>query len=285
MTFWISTTLIAVPVVVAASSVYYYYYYYESVDNKYKWSKKGERKLQKRLQRQKAQDVRIREKRIANAKQRDALLNEMSSSDKENYISQRQQEKADMLERLDLAMKSGVKVAIDLSFLDRKNSTERERNSVIKQLCCAYGYMKQTGAFLSLHMTSFSTSIQELCNGMNLPAWKVHLHPEPLHEIFDRDSIVYLSPDSENVLQHVDPNAVYVIGGIADRSVRKGESKSRADDLKIKTARLPIAEHVSCRKIVLNIDSVIQILADYVAEQDWQKALEKHIPKRHKKCM
>lgn len=46
-------------------------------------------------------------------------------------------------------------------------------------------------------------------------------HEEPLEELYDADEIVYLSPDSDNVLETLDPACVYVVGGIVDRSVRK----------------------------------------------------------------
>ena len=34
-------------------------------------------------------------------------------------------------------------------------------------------------------------------------------------------NLVYLSPDAEEVLEHVDDNFIYVIGGIIDRTVVK----------------------------------------------------------------
>jgi Trm5-related predicted tRNA methylase len=35
-------------------------------------------------------------------------------------------------------------------------------------------------------------------------------------EVFDKSKIVYLSPDATDVLQTVDEDAVYIIGGIVD---------------------------------------------------------------------
>jgi hypothetical protein len=34
-------------------------------------------------------------------------------------------------------------------------------------------------------------------------AWAVHRHEAPVFDVFDRDALVYLSPDSPNVLTHV----------------------------------------------------------------------------------
>ena len=39
--------------------------------------------------------------------------------------------------------------------------------------------------------------------------------------MFKTDEIVYLSPDSDNTLQSVDPDKVYIIGGLVDEHVQK----------------------------------------------------------------
>jgi tRNA (guanine9-N1)-methyltransferase len=41
-------------------------------------------------------------------------------------------------------------------------------------------------------------------------------------------------------VQEVDLTKVYVIGGIVDRSVKKGTSLKKAESLGLKTARLPL---------------------------------------------
>ena len=52
---------------------------------------------------------------------------------------------------------------------------------------------------------------------LGFDSWKVFKHADSnLKELFDPESIVYLSPESPNVLEAIDPEAVYVIGGISD---------------------------------------------------------------------
>ena len=67
-------------------------------------------------------------------------------------------------------------------------------------------------------------------------------------DLFKQENIVYLSPDAEEVIETVDPEKTYVIGGIVDRVTEKGIPRyasleaSQAD--KVKALRLPLDEFV-----------------------------------------
>lgn len=79
----------------------------------------------------------------------------------------------------------------------------------------------------------------------------------------EKENIVYLSPESDNELLEVDVTGktIYVVGGLIDRSVKKFASFDRANELGVKTARLPInpfMEEASRR--CLNIDTVTIIM-------------------------
>ncbi|KAJ1474234.1 hypothetical protein T484DRAFT_1833131, partial [Baffinella frigidus] len=52
--------------------------------------------------------------------------------------------------------------------------------------------------------------------------------------------LVYLSPDAEEVLEVLRPGTLYVIGGIVDKTVRRGVSRGVARDLDLPCFRLPI---------------------------------------------
>ncbi|KAI1239615.1 hypothetical protein IHE44_0011034, partial [Lamprotornis superbus] len=45
--------------------------------------------------------------------------------------------------------------------------------------------------------------------------------PESYLDLFPLETIVYLTPDSENVLEDIDPDKVYVLGGLVDESIHK----------------------------------------------------------------
>lgn len=59
-----------------------------------------------------------------------------------------------------------------------------------------------------------------------------------------KDNLVYLTADSETVLDDLDPENIYIIGGLVDRNRFKGITMTKAQEQGIKTAKLPIGEYM-----------------------------------------
>ncbi|KAF9873452.1 hypothetical protein CkaCkLH20_08911 [Colletotrichum karsti] len=102
--------------------------------------------------------------------------------------------------------------------------------------------------------------------------------PEPVDEL---KNIVYLSADSPNTIERLEPGMNYVIGGLVDRNREKGLCHKRARDLGIKTAKLPIGEYmnISSRR-VLATNHVVEIMLKWLETGDWAEAFLSVIPKR-----
>mmetsp|Transcript_2384 Transcript_2384/g.3816 ORF Transcript_2384/g.3816 Transcript_2384/m.3816 type:complete len:112 (-) Transcript_2384:55-390(-) len=98
----------------------------------------------------------------------------------------------------------------------------REERSLVKQLCYAYNYVKRATRPPQLHLCSLRGALGEMVLNAGARNWLVRRHDKSVFEVFDSKDIVYLTPDSPNVLQTLDKHKVYVIGGIVDRSVKKG---------------------------------------------------------------
>lgn len=47
---------------------------------------------------------------------------------------------------------------------------------------------------------------------------QIFLDSRPFFEVFNQAEIVYLSPESDDILHDIDENSVYIIGAIADHN-------------------------------------------------------------------
>lgn len=141
-----------------------------------------------------------------------------------------------------------VRVAIDFDYDELMLDKDIAKCS--KQLLWVYTVNRKSTMPIRLHITSvrddsrIKNAIKRHDGYQN---WDVKLHAEPYHELFNHKDIVYLTSDSDNVLNEVDQNAVYIIGGLVDHNHHKGLSLQRAEEKGFKTARLPISEHIDMK--------------------------------------
>lgn len=104
-------------------------------------------------------------------------------------------------------------------------------------------------------------------------------------ELFSNDEMVYLSPDSPNILTELDNSKVYILGGLVDENIKKGATYQKASLEGVATAQLPIGlfmskAHPNPHGTVLCINQVLGVLLDRYAGGSWAGSLARHIPKR-----
>ncbi|XP_068785045.1 tRNA methyltransferase 10 homolog B isoform X2 [Struthio camelus] len=154
--------------------------------------------------------------------------------------------KAIMKERLLEAKESGPRLCVDLSMADRM--TKKETSRLAAQIRRLYGANKRAEKPFWLYLTEFvvGSSIYEECFRMNdgFCNYLMDTTEESYLDLFPLDMIVYLTPDSENVLEDIDPKKVYILGGLVDESIHKKLTLQRARDQSLQTARLPIREYM-----------------------------------------
>lgn len=187
--------------------------------------------------------------------------------------------------RLTRALEIGLKVCIDFQF--EGDMMEKELNHFANQAKRVYGSNKSAENPFNLYFINLSKSSKtyQICCQKNdgFENYLLHSVEEGIEELFDLDTVVYLSPDSETTLETFDPETVYVIGGLVDDSVKKNTSIQYSESVGIKTARLPITDYMKRAEIgsfkqILTINQVFDILLDFHASGDWSSALEKNIP-------
>jgi tRNA (guanine9-N1)-methyltransferase len=106
-------------------------------------------------------------------------------------------------------------VAIDLCFSEEMR--EKEVVSVANQVQQCYGRNRKSDRPVELHLVGHGqpaiAKVFQRHDGFE--NWKMFRHYEDdLTELFAAENIVYLSPESPNLVEDIDPSKVYVIGGI-----------------------------------------------------------------------
>ena len=187
-------------------------------------------------------------------------------------------------------MTEGYRFCIDLSL--EHLMSEKEINRLVQQLCRLYGSNRKAEKPSHLYFTGLDKSgeLYRECVKKNegFADYLVTMHEESHFDVFQPEEIVYLSPDSDNVLTCISKNKVYVIGGLVDDNIHKGVTEAQANELCISTARLPIQEYMdktTTRKSatwsqVLTVNQVFEIVLAFTHCQDWTRALHAGVPKR-----
>ncbi|KAM0793739.1 hypothetical protein ACM66B_001161 [Microbotryomycetes sp. NB124-2] len=97
-----------------------------------------------------------------------------------------------------------------------------------------------------------------------------------------KNSVVYLTGDSPNVLSSLEPGKTYVLGGIVDRNRYKKLCLDKAETQGVQHAQLPIGQYLPdlpTRK-VLTVNQVYEIMVKWAETEDWAEALKSVMPER-----
>ena len=180
---------------------------------------------------------------------------------------------------------SEYKIIFDLEFVEIMK--EREMKSLVLQLSYSYGLNRHLKFPFNFNLFSFKNSIKFEAEKMGGKFWQMNFHEENFYEneeIISNNqwkNLIYLSPDSPNILKEVNKENVFIIGGFVDKPVSKNRTLSKANSLGIITAKLPIEDYVDdIRSCVLNVNTVVEILGNFIESGDWNHSIKKALPKR-----
>jgi tRNA (guanine9-N1)-methyltransferase len=182
-------------------------------------------------------------------------------------------------------------IIFDLSFMGSMKYAEI--NSTLNQIRLSIGYLrKRPVKCFKLACCNVSPEIYEILTRKGSNSWKLGLYESEINELgfLGNREIIMLSPDADEILEEVDiEHCAYIIGGLVDKTVKKKETYSKAQNFGWKCKRLPIKETIWQKidpyrmKQVLNINTVIEILQLKAEGQSWEQSLLTSIPKRWQK--
>ncbi|XP_012332213.1 tRNA methyltransferase 10 homolog C [Aotus nancymaae] len=100
-------------------------------------------------------------------------------------------------------------------------------------------------------------------------------------DLFSKDSIIYLTADSPNVMTTFRHDKVYIIGSFVDKNIQSGTSLAKAKRLKLATECLPLDKYLQWGVGTKNLtlDQMMRILLCLKNTGNWEEAL-KFVPKR-----
>lgn len=144
---------------------------------------------------------------------------------------------------------SDVKFAIDLDY--EGLMADRDVAKCIKQCLRIYTINRRSTKPSILHFTGIQTNgkiHKTLQKNDGWENWNVQYDFDKNHcDVFPKDKMIYLTCESDNVLETLEPGFVYVIGGLVDHNHHKGLCHDRAIKSELKTARLPLSENVEMK--------------------------------------
>ncbi|KAF0712399.1 hypothetical protein AaE_012035, partial [Aphanomyces astaci] len=205
----------------------------------------------------------------------------MYVDERKAFVKNEAQTEQERAQRLAVASETGQRVAIDCGY--DGIMSDKEVSSLSKQIKFCYGTIRRMDDPFALTVTDCTdgSRIASALQRFSADKWSIQLQPASVSSLFPATDLVFLTPDSPNLLSTLDRSKVYVIGGIVDRSRVKGRSLQAATALGVETARLPIQEFVPDRHTdhILNVNTVVEILASIQAGNDWPTTLAECLPK------
>ncbi|KAM9335401.1 tRNA methyltransferase 10 homolog B isoform 1-T2 [Symphorus nematophorus] len=220
-------------------------------------------------------------------KQRKKLNRELESENRDDPQFTKRVMKAITKERLAEAQSTGLKLCVDLSMTD--SMSDKEISRLAGQLRRLYGSNKKATQPFHLFLMDLreDSRLYKECIRMNdgFLNYTMDITEESCLDRFSPETIVYLTPDAEQALETLEADKVYVLGGLVDESIQKKLSFSKARELSVRTARLPIDEYMvkknntkNFHSKILAVNQVFDILLTFCRTGSWTDALQTWFP-------
>lgn len=175
------------------------------------------------------------------------------------------------------------RIIFDLGY--ERYMTRRQVKECAKQLLTAFVQSRLHCIPFYFHLCNYAKDtlldekIETIFSG-ELKNFPISVHSESYLDLFDKNRLVYLSPDSPYELEY-NANDIYIIGAYIDTGAKLPLSFAKAKAEKIRTAKFPLDRYLKWKQgqKSLPLMTCVNILADYIYYRNWPIAL-KNIPRR-----
>ncbi|CAD6208238.1 GSCOCG00003244001-RA-CDS [Cotesia congregata] len=196
-------------------------------------------------------------------------------------------------------------ITIDMGFDDLM--IEKDIAKLIKQILRCYTLNRRAPAPIQFSLTNFNNKSKEQMEKHNgYEHWDVSttsiniffyfffffifflyyfilnfLFSESYCKVYDSKKIIYLTSESENIIDKLDHDSVYVIGGLVDHNGHKGLCHKLAVQAGVQHARLPLDKFLNMKtRKVLAVNHVFEIMLLITKGKTWQDAFLQVLPLR-----
>ncbi|KAJ3585162.1 hypothetical protein NHX12_013883 [Muraenolepis orangiensis] len=177
---------------------------------------------------------------------------------------------------------SSVRLVVDCSF--DQLMLIKDIRKLHKQIQRCYAENRRSPHPVQFYLTSLGGQLKQNMDehDQGWVNWKdITVRTEHYMEVVDKEQLVYLTSDSPNVLEELDPTKAYVIGGLVDHNHHKGITFERAKELGVEHAQLPLSSFVKMNsRKVLAVNHVFEIILGYLEKDSWREAFFSVLPQR-----
>ncbi|XP_044588331.1 tRNA methyltransferase 10 homolog A isoform X1 [Cotesia glomerata] len=171
-------------------------------------------------------------------------------------------------------------ITIDMGFDELM--IEKDISKLTKQILRCYTLNRRAPAPVQFSLTNFNNKSKEQMEKHNgYEHWDVKFFSESYCKVYDSKKIIYLTSESENIIDKLDHDSVYVIGGLVDHNGHKGLCHKLAVQAGVQHARLPLDKFLNMKtRKVLAVNHVFEIMLQITEGKTWQDAFLQVLPLR-----
>lgn len=164
--------------------------------------------------------------------------------------------------------------------------TARENLEAAKQLTRCFGANRAHRSPFVLHFCNMDygsllwRDLHREIPTLTTKSLPVQIHEQEAFELFPKEKLIYLTPDSQNVMKEYNPEDHYIISSLVDRGNKIPLTLAKAKKFDIRTARLPLELYRTVRtNRVLTLDQVLKVMLEVKFNGDWNEAF-RYLPSR-----
>ncbi|BBN08477.1 tRNA (guanine9-N1)-methyltransferase [Marchantia polymorpha subsp. ruderalis] len=207
---------------------------------------------------------------------------EKAKQEKTDVRKERKDEQKQRKDKLREALTSGQNYVIDLEFSHLMKP--QELTSLIQQVMYSYAANARAEHPGRITLTGVTGTIQESLEKISgYKNWLLHKEEASYLDVFKdrKEDLVYLTADSETILEELDSSKIYIVGGLVDRNRWKNITLDKAKEQGIATAKLPVGDHLKMAgSKVLTVNQVMELLLCFQKLKDWKQTLRQVVPLR-----